>query len=409
MRAVNWVGRRKMRTVAVRAGALALLTSLLVGYQNCTQVQFAAISDLPAVALGPVAKPEVGACGFEGTTAYDPTVFDSAHQAPDKYVSDFSRYIENILLSSNQLGTNPLPGASVPTIRFSSNTVSPTDAEVFDRQSSFSSPVVQDYWIRRAKILRMRNVIGNLWSSRVENVQELQGQRANNLIRVWAKEMNRVEDLEVFPFDLMTGGDLSGFIGLSNFRMTAIALRADRIRQARDLSPWAGSLTVVARQIDELSNTNSLHTCLGFHSATRIEGVSSPLIRLQGNRNLEGDLAFAQTISGLLARNYNVGAAVGTTIDVALVQNLTRFVQAFLGAEGGVEISDMRINELSNIQAPQTLIRGVEVAYAHDISGDLIVADQSIIHRLERLNGRLILRGSGKVLSTPEGVQVIRQ
>jgi hypothetical protein len=61
-------------------------------------------------------------------------------------------------------------------------------------------------------------------------VEELHNQFANNLIRVWAKDIDRVEDLDVFPADLMNTTDPQSYLGFGNYRMTAIALRADRIR-----------------------------------------------------------------------------------------------------------------------------------------------------------------------------------
>ncbi len=72
---------------------MALTTWLVLSYQNCSQVHFSPVVDAPSVALGPVEKPEMGSCGFEGTTAYDPTLFDDAHGSPNQYVSDFNRYI----------------------------------------------------------------------------------------------------------------------------------------------------------------------------------------------------------------------------------------------------------------------------------------------------------------------------
>lgn len=383
---------------------MALTTCLVLSYQNCSRVHFSPVVEAPSVALGPVEKPEMGSCGFEGTTAYDPTLFDGAHGSPDQYVNDFTRYIENILLQN----PNPAPGLRAPTLRFASGEVRPTDTDVFDRQSSFSTPIFEDHWVRRARVLRMRNVVGNLWSSRVDRVEELRNQFANNLIRVWAKDIDRVEDLDVFPADLMNTNDPQSYLGFGNYRMTAIALRADRIRRAYDLTPWAGSLTVVARQIDQLTDANALHACIGFHSATQIENIVSPLIRLQGNANREGDLAFAHQITGLRARTYGMGTSLGTA-ESEFVQSLTNFAEAILGAERGIEIIEMRIDELSQLQSPMTLLRGVEITYAHDIVGDLIVSDGSVIHRLENLSGRLILRKNGVVHSIPDGVEVIRE
>jgi hypothetical protein len=404
MRAVISVVSGTLRSVSARGGALALTTCLVLSYQNCSRVHFSPVAEAPSVALGPVDKPEMGSCGFEGTTAYDPTLFDGVHGSPDQYVSDFTRYVENILLQNPA----PAPGLRPPTLRFSSGEVRPTDTDIFERKSSFSSPIFEDHWVRRARVLRMRNVVGNLWSSRVDRVEELRNQFANNLIRVWAKEIDRVEDLDVFPADLMNSNDPDSFLGIGAFRMTAIALRADRIHQAQDLTPWAGSLTVVARQIDRLKDANALHACIGFHSASKIENVVSPLIRLQGNKNREGDLAFAHEIKGLYSRSYGMGTSLGTA-ESEFVQTLTNFTEAILGAERGVEIVEMRIDDLSEVQSPRTLLRHVEINYAHDISGDLIVDEGSVIHRLEKLSGRLILRRNGIVHIVPEGVEVIRE
>jgi hypothetical protein len=165
-------------------------------------------------------------------------------------------------------------------------------------------------------------------------------------------------------------------------------------------------LTVVVRKIDLLTDANALHACIGFHNATKIEKIVSPLIRLQGNANREGNLAFAHQIMGLRARHYGMGTSLGTA-ESEFVQSLTNFAEAVLGAESGIEITEMQIDELSELQSPMTLLRRVEVTYAHDIVGHLIVSDGSVIHRLENLNGRLILRKNGVVHSIPDGVEVI--